>query len=42
MHVYNVARFDYLQNQLNELKQQPSVDQYLNLNQHPDDMNDDL
>jgi hypothetical protein len=43
MHGYNVARFDHLQNQVDELiKQQTSVDQYLNPNQNPDDMNEDL
>jgi TolA-binding protein len=41
MHSYNVARFDHLQNQVDELvKQNSSVDHYFNLNQQPDDMNE--
>jgi hypothetical protein len=41
MHSYNVARFDNLQNQVDELvKQNSSVDHYFNLNQQPDDMNE--
>ncbi|KAK2409192.1 hypothetical protein QL285_044640 [Trifolium repens] len=43
MHGYNVTRFDHLQNQVDELiKQQTSVDHYLNPNLNPDGMNEDL
>ena len=43
MHGYNVTRFDHLQNQVDELiKQQTSVDHYLNPNLNPDGMNDDV
>jgi hypothetical protein len=43
MHGYNVTRFDHLQNQVDELiKQQTSVDHYLNPDPNPDGMNEDL
>jgi hypothetical protein len=43
MHGYNVTRFDHLQNQVDELiKQQTSVDHYLNPNLNLDGMNEDL
>jgi len=42
MHGYNVTRFDHLQNQVDELiKQQTSVDHYLNPDPNPDGMNED-
>jgi hypothetical protein len=43
IHGYNVTRFDHLQNQVDELiKQQTSVDHYLNPDPNPDGMNEDL